>query len=93
MARLKGTHTLEGFLAVEAAPRAFVVENGHLLTRTSATKWGGCEGLEILEYSGSDTVEVSAEQLAEAQRLSARELADIAFLAEPSPTSCSLRAR
>ncbi|WP_326546473.1 hypothetical protein QGN32_23085 [Mycolicibacterium sp. ND9-15] len=55
---------------MEVAPRAFVAENGHVMTRLSATKWGGGEGLEILDYSGPGTVEVSDEKLAEAQRAS-----------------------
>ncbi|ATN92135.1 hypothetical protein SEA_TIPSYTHETREX_3 [Mycobacterium phage TipsytheTRex] len=70
MAQMQATHTIEGFLAVEVAPRAFVAENGHVLTRLSATKWGGGEGLEILNYEGPGTVEVSDEKLAEAQRAS-----------------------
>lgn len=53
-----------------------------MLTRTSATKWGGFEGLEILPYSGTGTVEVSGEQFAEAECQSARELASIAELEE-----------
>lgn len=70
MAQMQATHTIEGHLAVEVAPRAFVAENGHVLTRLSATKWGGGEGLEILDYSGAGTVEVTDEKLAEAQRAS-----------------------
>ncbi|AVP41855.1 hypothetical protein SEA_JSQUARED_3 [Mycobacterium phage Jsquared] len=70
MAQMQATHTIEGYLAVEVAPRAFVAENGHVLTRLSATKWGGGEGLEILNYSGPGTVEVTDEKLAEAQRAS-----------------------
>ena len=74
MATMEATHTVEGLLAVEVAPRAFVVESGQILTRTSATKCGGWEGLEIGEYSGSGTVEVSDEQLAAAERVSALEV-------------------
>ncbi|AGK85965.1 hypothetical protein SEA_POMAR16_3 [Mycobacterium phage Pomar16] len=70
MALMQATHTIEGFLAVETHPRAFVAENGHVITRLSATKWGGWEGLEILEYSGDGQVEVSDEQLAEAEHAS-----------------------
>jgi hypothetical protein len=61
MATMEATHTVEGLLAVEVAPRAFVVENGQILTRT---------------------VEVSDEQLAEAERVSAQEVASIAESAE-----------
>lgn len=84
MATMEATHTVEGLLAVEVAPRAFVVESGQILTRTSATKCGGWEGLEIGEYSGSGTVEVSDEQLAAAERVSALEVASIAESAEES---------
>jgi hypothetical protein len=44
----------------------------------SATKWGGGGGLEILEYSGPATVEVSDEQMAFAEQVSAVEAAIIA---------------
>lgn len=73
MAQMQATHTIEGLLTVEVAPGAFVAENGHVMTRLSATKWGGGEGLEILDYSGPGTVEVSDEKLAEAQRASEAE--------------------
>jgi hypothetical protein len=78
MATMAATHTINGFLAVEVAPRAFVGSTGELVTRTSATKWGGGEGMEILPYTGPGTVEVSAELQAEAEFQSARELASIA---------------
>ena len=78
MAQMQATHTIEGYLAVEVAPRAFVAENGHILSRTSATKWGGSEGLEILGYSGPGTVEVNDEQSAEAVRVSELEAQMIA---------------
>ena len=55
MAQMQATHTIEGLLTVEVAPGAFVAENGHVMTRLSATKWGGGEGLEILDYSGPGT--------------------------------------
>jgi hypothetical protein len=70
MAQMAATHTVEEYLAVEVFPEVFVVENGHLLTRTSATKWGGWEGLDIQEYQGPGTVEVTDDQLAEAERVS-----------------------
>jgi hypothetical protein len=79
---MAATHTINGCLAVEVAPRAFVVSEGELVTRTSATKWGGGDGMEILEYSGDGTVEVTAELYAEAEFQSAREFASIAELSE-----------
>lgn len=78
MTQYAATHTINYYLAVEVAPRAFVAETGNVLTRTSATKWGGFGGMEIVEYTGPGVVEVSALQLSKAQSASARELADIA---------------
>ncbi|AIW02900.1 hypothetical protein KIY87_gp04 [Mycobacterium phage Malec] len=78
MTQMQATHTINGVLAVEVAPRAFVGAGGELVTRTSATKWGGFEGMEILEYSGDETVEVSDALKAEAEFQSARELASLA---------------
>ncbi|QGJ87730.1 hypothetical protein SEA_LEOGANIA_3 [Mycobacterium phage Leogania] len=78
MTQMKATHTINGFLAVEVAPRAFVGSTGELVTRTSATKWGGFEGMEIIDYDGDGTVEVSDEKRAEAEFQSARELASLA---------------
>ncbi|ASZ75171.1 hypothetical protein PBI_MISSWHITE_3 [Mycobacterium phage MissWhite] len=68
MAQMPATHTINGFLARELAPTVFVAENGHLISRLSATKWGGGEGLPIEEYSGPGTVEVTEEKIAEAER-------------------------
>lgn len=67
---VQATHTINEYLAVEAAPNAFVVETGNVVTRLGASKWGG-NGLPIVEYTGTDTVEVSPELQAEADRQSA----------------------
>lgn len=65
------THTIEGILAVEVLPHAFVTAEGDVIGRIGATKWGGWEGLEILEYDGPETtVEVDELAYARAERVS-----------------------
>lgn len=75
MIELTATHRIEGHLAVEVAPRVFVVadpkvEGGSLITRFAAVKGGGDESLEIVAYEGDEMVEVSEKHLEEAARAS-----------------------
>ncbi|WP_138846028.1 hypothetical protein [Rhodococcus pyridinivorans] len=67
--RMRATHRVEGRLSVEAAPEVFLVDGDDRLTM-SGTLWKADYRIE--EYDGDNTVEVSDEQLVEAQENSAR---------------------
>ena len=83
MTSMTATHTVEELLAVEAAPYVFVLENGLVMTRTAATKWGDGTGLDILEYTGSGTVEVDEEAMSRCIRLSDRHVETMALINAP----------
>ena len=83
MTAMTATHAIKGLLAVEAAPWVFVLENGLVMTRTAATKWGDGPGLDILEYTGSGTVEVDEDSMARCIRLSDRHVETIALINAP----------
>ena len=73
MTTVAATHTIEGYLAAEVAPNAYVVENGQVVSKTSLSKWGGLGGLELFPYSGPGTVDVNPDQQALAEEASAVE--------------------